>query len=245
MSPMTPEEALARRQRLWQLGGLLFVSLVVLGVLISVIASKTPKPLIPGKPVPHQASANALFAGIPEQGESVGSPTAPVTLVWFGDPQCTVCQSFSQQGLPGLVSQYVRPGKLRIVYDTMTFIGSDSVRAADVALAAGEQNRFWPFLQLFYDNQRGENSSYVSDNFLRAIADQIGGLNVPQTFAERSGAPVARELAAAAVISKRRKVNSTPSFLIGRTGQALSSFTPGDLSTSSFTGSIDSLLKKP
>ena len=42
------------------------------------------------------------------------------------------------------------------------------------ALAAGEQNRLWQFLQLFYLNQGGENSGYVTDAFLTGIAKAAG-----------------------------------------------------------------------
>jgi protein-disulfide isomerase len=41
-------------------------------------------------------------------------------------------------------------------------------------LAAGEQNRFWNYLQLFYANQGEENSGYVTDDFLTNIANAAG-----------------------------------------------------------------------
>jgi protein-disulfide isomerase len=41
-------------------------------------------------------------------------------------------------------------------------------------LAAGEQNRFWNYLQLFYANQGEENSGYVTDEFLSNLAKAAG-----------------------------------------------------------------------
>src|SRR5215218_10687126 len=35
-----------------------------------------------------------LFAGIPEQGDVLGRPTAPVTMIEYADLQCPYCRSF-------------------------------------------------------------------------------------------------------------------------------------------------------
>ena len=42
------------------------------------------------------------------------------------------------------------------------------------ALAAGDQGGFWNYLQLFYLNQGGENSGYVTDDFLTSVAKGAG-----------------------------------------------------------------------
>jgi protein-disulfide isomerase len=60
--------------------------------------------------------------------------------------------------LPVLIHDYVREGKLRIVFRGLTFIGPDSEKALRAALAAGEQNRLWHVVDLFYRHQGPENS---------------------------------------------------------------------------------------
>ena len=75
---------------------------------------------------------------------------------------------------PELISSEVRPGNVKYEYRPFLIIGPDSKPAMRAALAAGEQNRLWQFLQLFYLNQGGENSGYVTDSFLTDMAKGAG-----------------------------------------------------------------------
>jgi protein-disulfide isomerase len=87
--------------------------------------------------------------GIPQSGEVLGESSAPITIVEFGDPQCPVCKAFSQRVAPTLISTYVKPGQAKYEYRPWDIIGPDSAPASKAALAAGEQNRFWNYIQLF------------------------------------------------------------------------------------------------
>ena len=69
---------------------------------------------------------------------------------------------------------YVRTGKVKLQARTLHFIGADSDRAAEVAAGAEQQGRLWPFLEAFYASQGEENSGYVTDGFLRAVARRPG-----------------------------------------------------------------------
>jgi protein-disulfide isomerase len=73
-----------------------------------------------------------------------------------------------------LISQIVRKGIARYVFRPFTVIGPQSVDAAKAALAAGDQGRYWNFIELFYRNQGTENSGYVTDGFLRGVASGAG-----------------------------------------------------------------------
>jgi protein-disulfide isomerase len=75
---------------------------------------------------------------------------------------------------PDLVSSEVRPGNVKYEFRPFLIIGPDSKPAMRAVLAAGEQNRFWQYLQLFYLNQGGENSGYVTDSFLTNLANGAG-----------------------------------------------------------------------
>ena len=88
-------------------------------------------------------------------------------MVEFGDLQCPVCQAFSAQIAPGLISDVVRKGTAKYEFRQYTIIGPDSTAAAKAALAAGEQGRYWNFIELFYRNQGTENSGYVTDELPR------------------------------------------------------------------------------
>ena len=83
-----------------------------------------------------------LYAGIPQDGTTLGEDNAPVTLYLYEDFQCPFCGQFDREMFPDLIDDYVRDGKVKVVSETMAFLGPDSVTAARAALAAGEQNLY-------------------------------------------------------------------------------------------------------
>ena len=46
---------------------------------------------------------------------------------------------------------------VRFEYKDFAFIGPESIRAAEAAACADEQDWFWPFHDTLFANQRGEN----------------------------------------------------------------------------------------
>jgi protein-disulfide isomerase len=196
-----------------------------------------------GRPVPGAAATTAFYAGIPQSGVTLGSARAPVTMVEFGDLQCPVCRAYAEGVLPTLVRRYVRSGRLRLIFRNVSIIGPDSVAAARMAAAAGEQNRLWQYIALFYANQGQENSGYVNDAFLRQIGTGVAGLNVDRALAARGGPAVDGQLQQAEGQAAQLGIDATPSFLLGRRGSALTAFEPSQLSPDRFTVAIDRLLR--
>jgi protein-disulfide isomerase len=231
-----------RTRRLYQLGALLVTTAAIVAVLVAVLTSPSTSQLAPGKPVPGAAQTLALFAGIPQQGIALGDPHAPVTLVEFGDLQCPSCALFAQNVLPTIVSRYVRPGRVRLVFRGMHFLGGDSLRAARMAEALGGQNRLWQFVELMYRNQGLENSSYVTDTYLRALAGAIPGVNVARALAARNSSGVQAQLDQAQALALRLSVKSTPSFLLSPTGAPPRRFSPAGLDGGSFSQPLDRML---
>src|SRR5262249_46701091 len=81
-----------------------------------------------GNAVPGAGAVHALLKGVPQHGNVLGSPNAPVTMAEYVDLQCPYCRQFELSVMPKLVSNYVRTGKLRIELRPVAFIGADSVR---------------------------------------------------------------------------------------------------------------------
>lgn len=232
-----------RRQRLLAITLGAAAALVIAMVFVSQAEHRVETaPASAGRLAGASATA-ALYSGIPQSGVTLGSPRAPVTLVEFGDLQCPVCRAYAEGVLPTLVRDYVRAGKLRLIFRNISILGPDSVTAARMAAAAGEQNRLWQYIALFYANQGQENSGYVTDAFLRRIAGGVPGLDVPRALAARSGAGVQRRLSQAEGQAAQLGVNATPTFLLGRTRGTLAAFAPGDLAPAPFTAAIDRLLR--
>ena len=177
-------------------------------------------PLERQAPLRGVPEAIALFKGIPQHGVELGNPDAETTLVELSDLQCPFCRRFSADVLPTLVERFIRPGKVRLVLRTLTFLGEDSKRAARVAQAAGRQNKLWQFTAIFFENQGKENSGYATDDFLLKIASAIPGLDTDKAMREQRSEPVSAELAGAEAVAKKFSIHSVPAFLVGKTSGA-------------------------
>jgi protein-disulfide isomerase len=166
------------------------------------------------------AQVDAELQGIPQSGQVLGDANAPVTVVEFGDPQCPVCAAFSGQIAPELISSEVKSGSVRYEFQPYLIIGPDSKPAMKAALAAGEQDRFWNYLQLFYRNQGGENSGYVTDAFLTSIAKGAGVPDIDKWNQSRNSSQWDSILSNGTTRAESLGFNGTPSILVqGPNGQ--------------------------
>jgi protein-disulfide isomerase len=185
-----------------------------------------------------------LFAGIPQEGIALGRPDAPVTLVEFADFQCPFCAAFARDALPEIVRKYVRTGKVRIEYRALAFIGSDSVEAREMALAAAQQDRLWQFAHLLFENQGEENSGWVTEERLEATANAVPGLDVERALADRTADAVAGEAEEAEHHAGQVGISGTPAFLAGRTGGQLTRIEIESLDAGALTPTLDRLLNE-
>jgi protein-disulfide isomerase len=162
-----------------------------------------------------------FYSGIPQDGTTLGEGDAPVTLYLYEDFQCPFCGQFDREMFPDLVDDYVRDGQVKVVAETMVFLGPDSITAARAAFAAGEQNLYWPYHTLLFENQGEEDSGYVTDEFLRNLAEKTPGLDVAKWEDQRAGNSYTKELQAVQSQAQSQGVSSTPTLIFeGPGGQA-------------------------
>lgn len=156
-----------RRQRVLQAAaGAAFLVIAVVLVLIVVNSGGSGG----DAKIEEKGEVNRLLAGIPQDGMVLGDAKAPVELIEFGDLQCPVCAGYAKEILPPIIENQVKNGDTKIDFRNLVIIGEESIPAGAAALAAGEQNRGWNYLELFYRNQGAERSGYVTDEFMEAIA---------------------------------------------------------------------------
>jgi len=212
----------AKRKRLTQLGivaAVVIVAIVV--VLIATGGSGKSKPVTQAVKNKTTTEVSQLLADIPQSGNTLGDPNAPVTLQYFGDLECPICREFTLGALPALIQTWVRTGKVKIEYHSL----ETATREAEVfktqqvaALAAGKQNKMWHFIETFYHEQGEEDSGYVTEKYIQGIASQVPGLNLSQWTADRSNPTLASEVTSDAQAANNAGFTGTPSFLIGKTG---------------------------
>jgi len=190
---------------------------------------------------PHSSTeAASILAGIPQHGNVLGRQNAPVTLVEFADLQCPYCATWSNTAFPQIVRDYVRPGKVRIVFAGVAFLGPDSERGLRFAFAAGNQGKLWDTTHMLYAQQGAENSGWLSDNVLREPGTTIPGLDAERALRESS--TVDRQLAEARGLADRAGVRGTPSFAAGPTNGKLVPVAVSSLDANALRPTLDSYL---
>jgi protein-disulfide isomerase len=223
------------------------MALIVIGVVLGIVfgsgggSSTTSVPthgsLADG--LPGAADVERLLKGIPQDGNVLGSASAPATLVEYIDLQCPFCQQFETQAMPELIKRYVRPGKAKVELRPIAFIGPDSEKGRAAVIAAGQQNKAFNLTQLFYLNQGPENSGWLSDQLITAAAASIPGMNVPQLLDNRDSTETKNAAASFDELAQRDKVQQTPTILVGKSGQTPQQVT---LSSSSDVQSVANAL---
>ncbi len=237
-----------RRKRMTQLGIVVAVVVVaIVAVLIATGGSGTSKPKVgSASATSTETEINKLVDGIPQSGNVLGSPTAPVTLVYFGDLECPICREFTLGALPAIIQKWVRTGKLKIEYRSL----ETATREPEVfktqqvaALAAGKQDKMWNFVETFYHEQGEEDSGYVTEKYLQELAQQVPGLDLSKWTSDRSEPALAEKVTSDEQAANSEGFTGTPSFLIGKSGGALKKLeSPSLTESSSFDAEIEKLL---
>ena len=238
-----------RRKRLILLGSVAAVVVVIIAVILVATSGGGGTPTIPTTttgPAPQTKAVVSLLNGIPQNGNTLGSPKAPVTMQYFGDLECPICKDFTLGALPKLIEKYVRTGKMKIEYrnlETATREPETFKTQQAAALAAGKQNKGWYYIELFYHYQGQEDTGYVTEKYLQTLAQQTPGLNLATWTSDRSSPEFTNTITSDAQAANNSGFNGTPSFLIGKTGGTLTKFEYQSLTDpSSFESAIDKLL---
>jgi protein-disulfide isomerase len=103
----------------------------------------------------------------------VGKASAPNTIDLYEDFQCPVCHEFENTNR-ATVEQAVAAGRAKVNYHIMSFIGTESVRAANAAGCAQDAGRFLAFHDYLYDHQPKEDSGGYTSADLVAAGAAIG-----------------------------------------------------------------------
>ena len=196
----------------------------------------------PGSPVTGSATESGLFAGIRQHGLALGDPKAPVTLVEYADLQCPYCAAWARETLPVLVADYVRSGRLRIVFRGLAFVGADSRSALTAVIGAARQNRLWDVVDTLFRNQGAENSGWFTPRLLADVVGAVPGLDASRLERDRRSEWTGARIRAAAAAADAAGVRGTPSFQVGPTGGDLRLVSPTSIGPDGIRPAIDSVL---
>jgi protein-disulfide isomerase len=200
----------------------LLVAGAVAAVKLTGGSSGSSPPPAAGVALPGAGDVQRLLQGIPQTGNVLGEPSAPVTMVEYVDLQCPYCQQFETQVMPNVIDRFVRTGKLKVELRVLAFIGPDSQRGQSAASAAARQGREFNLVQLLYGNQAGENSGWLSDEMVTSAANSIPGLDTQKLLSDAGASGIKTTAQQYVTQATADKVSGTPTLLVGHTGSTLS-----------------------
>lgn len=169
----------------------------------------------------------------------LGDPKAPVTLIEYGDYQCPFCgRFFSQTELP-LRDDYIKTGKVKMIFRNFAFLGPESTAAGAAAECAKDQKQFWAYHDALYNAEIAdgqENNGNLNSTLFLKLASDLK-LDTSSFKSCLDGGKHAARVTEDAAKAQDVGVNSTPTVFIN--GQKMT----GALPYAQFKGAIDTALK--
>ena len=101
----------------------------------------------------------------------LGDPSAPITIVEFGDYQCHQCYNWFHNTKPMIVRDYIETGKANLVFVDFAFLGKDSPKASQATYCADDQDMYWEYHNSLYNSQESKiDSGWANSERLKAFA---------------------------------------------------------------------------
>ncbi|MBI4131951.1 MAG: DsbA family protein [Nitrosarchaeum sp.] len=103
----------------------------------------------------------------------MGEPSATITIVEWGDYQCTFCYKFHQSTMNTIKQDFIETGKVKLVFKDFPLNGPDSILAAEAAYCAQDQGKYWQYHDELYKNWGGERTGWVNRDSLDKFATTV------------------------------------------------------------------------
>ena len=184
------------------------VIVVVVGVILlmlvpTLLSKKTNKDAV----IPSVASS-AHGYGITYNADLTGVPVIDI----YEDFQCPVCAQFeAAQG--DYIESLIADKKATVVYHTLSFLGPESIAAANAGACAADEGKFLDFHKMLYVTQPKENSGAWSNAALAASGQSVGITSQKFTTCVTKG-KFADWVGNVAAEGAKKNVNSTPTVFI-------------------------------
>lgn len=166
--------------------------------------------------IPMDSNDSKIFtvSKLIENGSPImGNPNAPITILEWGDYQCTFCYKFHQNTLDIIKEEFVKTGEVKIIFKDFPLNGLDSKLAAEATYCAQDQDKYWEYHDELYKNWGGERTGWITRESLEKFAMTID-LNLKEfndcldnhTYKDRVNTHYQ--------FGKKLGIDATPSFLV-------------------------------
>jgi protein-disulfide isomerase len=127
--------------------------------------------------ISNRASSNFAIPAAVSEADGYGivlNPTATPTIDIWLDYQCPACRTFEVLN-GGYINEIIAQKKAKVVFHPLTFIGAESIIAANAAACAADENKFVDMNLALFQNQASSKDSgkWLGDAML-ALGDSIG-----------------------------------------------------------------------
>lgn len=178
---------------------------------IAPTSGKRPASLAPGQAAAPTDSALVIA----DQARTRGASSAPLWMIIISDFQCPYCKQWHDETWPSIDHDYVATGKLRVAYVNFPLsIHPFAKPAAEAAMCAAVQDKFWPVQDALFKSQDEWVASGNPRPKFEAIAT-AAGVDVTKWKACMDSHRTMPLIEADYDKAASAGVQSTPSFFIG------------------------------
>jgi protein-disulfide isomerase len=146
---------------------------LIVALCLAVVACA--KPDADSDPQPAAGSPPPFDLAQIDRSRQMGSGSAKVWFIMGSDFQCPYCKAFHDETWPRIEREYVKTGKLRVAFmhHPMEF-HPRAIPAAEVAMCAGAQDRFWQMHDSLFVNQEKWVKAADPQPIFESLARSLG-----------------------------------------------------------------------
>ena len=143
----------------------------------------------------------------------MGNTNAPITILEWGDYQCTFCYKFHQNTLDIINEDFIKTEKVKIIFKDFPLNGVDSKLAAEASHCAQDQEKYWKYHDELYKNWGGERTGWITRESLTTFA-VTGDLDIEKFNKCLDDHKYENKVNLLYAFGKEIGIDATPSFLV-------------------------------
>ena len=164
---------------------------------------------------PARTPVNPAIVKLPiGDGFSIGSESAPLTLIEFTDYQCLYCRRFHLEAFKHLKEKYIDTGKVRFVSrDLPLAFHKNALPAAHAARCAEDQGKYWEMRHVLITNA----NKLGRDDILEYAANLSLDVSTFQSCVDTE--KYADAIQTDITTANSAGITGTPTFVLGKTSE--------------------------
>lgn len=159
-----------------------------------------------------------LFIPVTKISSELGNKNAKITILEFGDYQCTFCKRFHADTKNQIFDNYINKGIAKFVFKDLVILDlpweRTSSLAASASYCADEQGKYWEYHDELFKNWNGENNGWITKNNLIKFATSVGISNVTSFSNCLESGKYYNLVQENTDLGKNLGISSTPTFMI-------------------------------